>query len=326
MGFLFLSPHHCLRRDVKDPMEPLTPNSSQAQQRTTQRRPFLPILALIGAGLLWGGSFAAMRMAVGVLNPWSVMWLRMTMAALVILPLTARTLFKGYVKGDWKRLIPMVLFQPCLYFLLESYALKYTTSSQAGIISALVPLFVAVGAWAFLKEHLHRHVVLGLLITIAGVSGLTLLEGPGGKAENPLLGNGLELLAMVSASINLLTVKHLSQRFSPISLTAMQIAAGTLFFSPGIYFLMQTGAGVWNSELIFAMIFLGLIVTLCAFGLYNWGMSHVPASKASIFINLVPVNAVLIGWVALGESLSPAQLLMATLVIGGVIFSQRISK
>jgi len=71
------------------------------------------------------------------------------------------------------------------------------------------------------------------------------------------------------------------------------------------------------------MAFLGLFVTLGAFGLYNWGMSHVPASRASIFINLVPVNAVLIGWIVLGEALSSLQLLMAGVVLCGVVFSQR---
>ena len=287
------------------------------------QRLLLPVAALLAAVLLWGGSFAAMRIAVAVLNPWSVMWLRMTTALLLLAPFVGKSAFASYRRGDWKLLTPMVLFQPCLYFLLESYALTYTTSSQAGVISALVPLFVAFGAWLFLKEKINRNLMTGLGITIAGVICLTILDAPGSKAQNPLLGNGLELCAMVSAAINMIIVKQLCQRYNPWSLTAMQLLAGALFFTPGLPLLLQTPTAVWTPELMVAMAFLGLFVTLGAFGLYNWGMSHVPASRASIFINLVPVNAVLIGWVLLGESLTSLQLLMAGAVLLGVVFSQR---
>lgn len=305
-------------------METAQPRIELITHTTTQKKAaLLPVAALLVAALLWGGSFAAMRIAVAVLNPWSVMWIRMITALALIAPFVGRSTLTSYRKGDWKLLIPMVLFQPCLYFLLESYALTYTTSSQAGVISALVPLFVAFGAWIFLKEKLNRSLVTGLVVTIIGVVALTVLDVPNGKAQNPLLGNSLELIAMVSAAINMIIVKQLCQRYNPWSLTGMQLLAGALFFLPGLPLLVQTGPSVWSMELILAMAFLGLFVTLGAFGLYNWGMSHVPASRASIFINLVPVNAVLIGWIVLGEALSSLQLLMAGVVLCGVVFSQR---
>ena len=289
----------------------------------SERNALLPIVALLSAALLWGGSFPAMRIAVSALNPWSVMWLRMTTAFVILAPFVGKSTVKSYRKGDWKRLLPMVLFQPCLYFLFESYALKFTTPSQAGIISSLVPLFVACGAWFFLKEAIGRNVIIGLFATICGVVGLTLLGGANGQATRPVLGNGLELVAMVCAAINMVMVKGLSERYSPWTLTAMQIFTGSLFFLPGLWPLMTAGTSVWTMELVASMVFLGAFVTVCAFGLYNWGMSHVPASRAAIFINLVPVNAVVLGWVLLGESLGTGQLLMGVLVLGGVVFSQR---
>lgn len=282
-----------------------------------------PIAALFTAVILWGGSFAAMRLSVQAMSPWSVMWLRMVIALAVILPFAGRLKTANYRKGDWKLIVPMVFFQPCLYFLLESNALRFTTSSQAGVISASVPMMVAIGAWMMLAEPLGKRTLVGLVLSVAGVAVLSLCGAPDDAAANPLLGNLLELGAMACAAVNMIMVKRLSARYNPWMLTALQVFAGTLFFSPGLVFLMREPGVVWTTPLVLCIVFLGALVTLGAFGLYNWGMSRIPASKASMFINLVPVTAVAIGWMAMGESLSGLQCVAAATVIIGVGISQQ---
>lgn len=284
---------------------------------------WLPVTALLAAALLWGGSFSAMRLSVQVISPWSVMWLRMVIALAVILPFAGRLKIAAYRRGDWLLLLPMVLFQPCLYFLLESYALKFTTASQAGVISASVPLMVAVGAWLLLAEPLGPRTLLGLFLSVAGVVLLSLSGSAGGAAANTLLGNFLESCAMASAAINMILVKRLCARYNPWMLTALQVFAGTLFFTPGLILLIRQPPVAWTLALIFSLVYLGALVTLGAFGLYNWGMSRIPASRASTFINLVPVTAVAIGWTVMGESLNGPQCLAAAAVLAGVVISQQ---
>lgn len=288
----------------------------------TNSKELLPILALLAAVFLWGGSFAGMRVALKTLNPWTVMWCRMITALILILPLAGKLMPNDYKKGDWKLLIPMVLFQPCLYFLLESNALRFTTSSQAGVISASVPVMVTLGAFLFLSEAISKKTVAGLFLSVAGVVILTMGQDNGGLATNPVLGNTLEICAMVCAAANMLIIKQLSNRYNPWTLTAMQVVAGTIFFIPGLYFMLKTDISIWSSQLVYILIFLGAFVTLGAFGLYNWGISRIAASKASSFINLVPVTAVFIGWVVLGETLSMFQCIAASAVIIGVLLSQ----
>jgi len=307
-----------MQRSARNPIHP-----GSAILKRPGHAEWLPVVAILAAVIWWGGSFSAMRVLLRALSPWSVMWLRMVIALALLLPFAGRLLPRGnYRKGDWKLLIPMVLFQPCLYFLLEAYALCYTTSSQAGVIASLVPLLVAVGAWMVLGEAIGAKTVSGLLIAMLGVAALTLLQGGPGSATNPLLGNIMELGAMTSAAANILIVKRLSSRYNPWSLTAMQTAAGALFFSPGLVFLVQNDAMTWTAQSVAAICFLGAFVTLGAFGCYNWGMSRIPASRASAFINLVPVFALLFGWLFLDELLSAPQWLAAVAVIGGVLLSQ----
>jgi drug/metabolite transporter (DMT)-like permease len=123
--------------------------------------------------------------------------------------------------------------------------------------------------------------------------------------------------------VNIIMVKRLCERYNPWLLTALQVAAGTLFFSPGLVLLCRQPGVVWTTPLILSIVFLGALVTLGAFGLYNWAMSRIPASRASMFINLVPVTAVAIGWMSMGESLSGLQCVAAAVVVIGVGISQK---
>ena len=285
--------------------------------------PLLPYAALTATVIFWGASFPATRVAVSLLHPQAVMFCRMVVACLIMAPF-ARQLTPLLLTGkDLKLIIPMVLLQPCLYFLLESNALTLTTSSQAGVISASVPILVALGAWLFLSERMNAKIILGLLVSVVGVVILTLAGRPEQTGDNPILGNCFEFAAMACASGNMLLVKVLSRRYNPWSLTGMQFLAGLIFFSPGIRYIVAEPGILLRMDLIATLFLLGVFASVGAFGLYNWSMSRIPASRASVFINLVPAVAVLLGWTLLGETLSPGQIAGALLVGFGVFISQR---
>ncbi|SFK28180.1 Threonine/homoserine efflux transporter RhtA [Desulfomicrobium apsheronum] len=283
----------------------------------------LPRLAVVGAVVLWGASFSTMRIALQDLHPLSVMWLRMIIALACILPLYRTVSLSAYRKGDWKLLLAAVVFQPCLYFWLESAALGLTSSAQAGIISASVPLLVAVAAWVILKEPLSTRVLGGLLLSVAGVAVLTLGGEATVAAPSPLLGNSMEFLAMVCAAANMIIIRILGRRYDAWTLTVMQVVTGCLFFSPGIVHLMDVPAGTFDIQLVLILVFLGAGVTLGAFSLYNWAITRMPASTASAHINLIPVVAVGCGFVFLGETMNPLQMAAACVVLFSVLMTQK---
>jgi len=282
---------------------------------------FWPVAAVVAASVLWGSSFAAMKVTIGVMGPWAVMLARMAVAFAVVLLFMRKLWPLPYRSGDWKYLVPFLLFQPCLYFTLEANALRFTSSSQAGLISASVPLMVALGAHLALGEKVTRWTVGGLLVSLGGVTWLTFAGEATDAASNPVLGNALELGAMMTAVGYVLLVKHLSDRYNPWALTAMQITAGTLYFFPmGLSQLVKRLPDVTLLQAL-VLIYLGAGVTLGAFGLYNAGIKYIPAHQASAFVNLIPVIAVLFGWVLLGESLNMSQIAAALCVLTGVWIS-----
>ncbi|TIH17037.1 DMT family transporter [Marinifilum sp. JC120] len=286
------------------------------------RKDIIPVLAILSAVLLWGSSFAAMKHLVGSMNPWAVMWMRTGIATLVLTPFTSR--LAGPVKNgkDKFALALMALFMPCLYFLSESYALTYTTATQAGLISASLPLMVSAGAGFFFKEKTTPAGWIGLGLSMFGVAVLSLSGSPSGNGSNPALGNMLELLAMGCAAGYMLLVKRLSAHYGPWTLTAVQNSAGCIFFLPGLYLLLRDGLGSDPLHVLMVAGYLGAFVTLGAFGLYNVGMSRLPAGKASAFINLVPAIAAFFGWLLLDETLNFTQLIASAIIFAGVGLAQ----
>ncbi len=283
-------------------------------------------IAAIGlsmAMLLWASSFVALKIAFGVYHPMVVIFGRMAVASIcfLILFIWFRHLV-GYAKGDYKYLLFMALCEPCLYFLFEAKAIENTTASQAGMITAMLPILVALAAAWLLKEHVGLNTWMGSLLAVAGVCWLTLVSVPTSDAPDPLKGNFFEFLAMVCAAGYTVALKHLSNRYSPFFLTAVQAFVGSLFFFPFLLLPSIPLPHHFEPAAGLAVLYLGIAITLGAYGLYNFGLKHIQASKACAYVNLIPVFSVILGWMILGESFSKQQCLAAGLVMVGVYISQ----
>jgi drug/metabolite transporter (DMT)-like permease len=298
------------------------PNTPGSTVKNATPSAFASYAALIGAMILWSSAFIATKAAYAVFHPLTLMAGRMVVGAAFMLVFFPRLRGSRYERGDWRWLLLLGLSEPCLYFVFEAYAIRYTTASQAGMVTAMLPLMVAVGAALTLKERLSRRMVLGFLVAIAGVAWLTAAGTPEENAPNPVLGNLLEVCAMACATGYMIIARHLAVRYTAWFLTAVQVFAGTLFFLP-----MQLLPGVDLPERfdfwpVAAVVYLGLGATLLACGFYSFSVRRLPASVASGYVNLIPVFTVLMGWLILGEAFTPAQMAASILVFAGVFLSR----
>jgi drug/metabolite transporter (DMT)-like permease len=304
-------------------MPPGRPSPSPAEQPVVGRRALIAVLCLGGAVLFWGVSFMATKNAMtGGFSPMTVVWLRMAIASLALAPFWRYIPRPEYRTSDLGWLALVCLLQPGIYYLAENTAIGLTTSSQAGVISAIVPLLVAAGAWMFLREHISARTLAGIALSIAGVVGLSLGARAGAHAPNPALGNALEVIAMASAAGATIALKHLLERYNPWLLTGIQGLVGMVLFLPAaLASHPQTWAHVPLNAWV-SVVFLGAFVSLAAFGLYNTAMTMMPASRASIAINAVPLVALIAGWLVLGESLGGLQIAGCVAIAAGVALGQ----
>lgn len=281
---------------------------------------FLALAVLAVAMLLWASSFIALKFAFASYSPMLVIWLRMVIACLCFVFFIRPFMRFEYHKGDWKLLMVMSLLEPCLYFILEAEALLNTSASQAGTITALLPLLIAGAAYFIVDERVTSRQLCGFFVAFAGVLWLSFGSEINESAPDPLWGNFLEFLAMCCAALYSVLLKRFSSRYSAVFLTAFPAMVGAVFFLPFQFFLPLPDTLEWRGAS--AIVYLGTCVTLGAYLCYNYSISRIPVTIAGSFGNLIPVFTVILAWLILDEQLAAIQLVACGVVGVGVIISQ----
>jgi drug/metabolite transporter (DMT)-like permease len=170
----------------------------------------------------------------------------------------------------------------------------------------------------FLKERLRPMNALGVAISLAGVS-LLIFGGGSTGLGGTFFGDMLILGAVLSASIYMIMTRRLGQSISPLQITGMQIIFGAMIFFPA--FLWDIPRLHWHgisSDSLTALILLTLFATIGAFLCYNFALSRIPAARAAVCINAIPLITTFGAWLLLDERLTVMQCIGGIIVLGAV--------
>ncbi len=280
-------------------------------------------LKLIGAMFMWGGTWIAGRViAQEVAAPLAVASLRFVLAGLVVaafalssgrrLPLPANL-------NEWSVIAGLAFTGVFLYGLCFFYGLKHLPAGRGALVVALNPVMVAVLAWLFGQEKMNSRKSLGILIAMAGCltvigngAPLALLEGSIGVGEWLILGCALSWASYTFIG------RLVTQTLPPLAVTLYASLLGALFL--GLAALFEGGIAPleWSINVWLGMGFLAIFGTAMAYTWFTAAVHQIGVARASVFINLVPVFAVLQAAVLLDEHLGLAVLAGGLLVIAGV--------
>lgn len=277
---------------------------------------------IILVNVMWAGAFIVLKIVLTTFTPAQVLLARVILAAGVYLLLLPFYWPPKYQAGDWKWLLGVVLCEPCLLFTFETLGLANTTASQASMIVACTPLAAAGAGFLFLRERVSRRCLTGIL---AAVTGVVLVSFVGQAAvvgaPHPLLGNFFMLCAVCSTTAYALLVRRLTQRYSFLFLSALQVAGGTLFFLP------MALRDPWPTNIPWqgwaGLAYLGLGVTFFVYFICNYALTRIKVAHAMLFANIIPVAALILAFFVLGERLLPLQYAGAVLVLGGIMYAGR---
>lgn len=284
---------------------------------------YLPYLAGIGVALTWGLSFMFTRGALDYLDPYHLLGLRFAAAvgAMAILRIT-RIIRLRVSFADYLSLLPLAFFQPILYFSFETIGIQLTSASYAAMMIAAIPIFVAIFSAFLLREYPNRPQLLFIFASVAGVVFIIYMDNQSITGVNSL-GSMALLGAVVAAACYNITSRKASVQYSPLKTTWVMMVVGAIIFN-AIALVQSLNDGTVGSyltplgELWTSVVYLGVVSSVGAFFLYNYLLSRVTATQASVFANMVTVVAITGGVVFRGEVVFWYQLLGTAAILAGV--------
>jgi len=282
------------------------------------------------AGIAWssifGLSFLVTKGALEAFSPVTLLFLRFGLATAALGALALAGVVKLGYRGKPK--LPLVLicvFQPILYFTLETFGLREVASSTAGLVIGALPAAVAALSVPLLREHLSGRQVVGLVLSIAGVALVVLAgdAGAGGAAHDSLRGVLLVVGAMLSAAFYNVYSRKASVRYTPAETTFAMMATGALFF--GLLVIVEGATSSWaglfsgaTPAALGAVAYLGILSSVVAFFLVNLSLSRLKAAQASIFGTFTTLVSLVAGVLLRGEPFGLIQVLGASGIVLGV--------
>jgi drug/metabolite transporter (DMT)-like permease len=280
-------------------------------------------LAGTGASIIFGLSFMFSKNALDDIAPHELIFLRFLTAALVMTVLALLGIIKLDFRGkDLRVLAVTALFQPVLYFIVETEGLRLVASSTAGIVLSAIPVAVTFMAAFFLKEKLRPIQIATTILSFAGVVTVVLFRSAGAVGGEPLGILLLVLSMLCAAAFNILSRRG-SRSFKPAETTFFMMWFGAVTF--GIIFAVRSLAGGEADLLarltlrsVSAILYLALLSSVVAFFLINYNLSKLKSPEAAVFANLTTLVSVVAGLAFRNERLLLTDLIGGAMIIAGV--------
>ncbi len=262
---------------------------------------------LFGLSVLWGGSFFFVAIAVQELPPLTVVMVRTGIAAMTLLVfLRMRGVELPFGKGATPAFFGMGLLNNLVPFSLLFWAQTMIPSGLASILNATTPIFsIIVAHFLLADERMAAHKAIGILFGFLGV--LVLLGG------DALSGTGVALLGMLAclgAALSYGFAGVFGRRFKAMNLAAPQVAFGqlvatTVMAAPIVAIVDRPWMlAVPSLAVILSVLALAILSTAVAYVIFFRILASAGAVNVALVTLLVPVSAILLGTLILGEALA----------------------
>lgn len=283
---------------------------------------------LILLSAIWGSSFFLHEIALRDMQPFTIVAARLVLAALALnILIIVRGQRLNFSWRAWKALLVMALLGNVIPFVLVVWGQAHITASLASILNATPPFFVAIMAHFYTRdERLTLRKIMGVVM---GFAGAVFIVGPQAFSESLMHIYGE--MALMGASFLYAVVAVYGRRLKgmgldPIQASAGQMtAAGAMSLPLALYIEQPWLAAAPSYNTIYAVLSLALVSTALAFLLYHSLLARVGANNTVLVTFLIPVSAIFLGIVFLGETLEENQIIgMCVIAMGLAVIDGRL--
>jgi len=294
--------------------------TSQTERKTKSKaRHFVAAIALALAGCLWGTGFLFGKMAMAEMTVSENVAFRFLAGALALSPIVLRR-WSPYRGSELAMLLFGSFIGIPVQFLIQFQGLQLTTVSHASLIVGALPILLAATSALFLKERLGRLEWAALGLSTCGAVLIALSGADASAGPKPdWHGDLLVLLSLCAAVAMILCSKRLMATHGALEVTATTIVIGTGMLPAWVELWrplrFHFSPAAWG-----AAVAQGLLATAGAYLFWNWGLAHMPASRAGVFLNLEPVVGTVLGVLVLHESLGKMAIVGGMLIISAAVY------
>ena len=265
------------------------------------------------------------KIGLKVMTPIELIAFRFLLAALTMTLLKIFGIIKVNLKGKSLKIVLLTsICEPVLYFLFESLGINMTSSSEAGLMIALIPVFVAIFSMIFLHERLSPIQLGFIVLSVGGVIFINIM-----KDSLRLSGNFLGIIflffAIISSSFYNIGSKKSSIDFTPVEITYVMMWIGAISFNTVLIIINLIKGNMRNyfaslahSQAIIPLLYLGILSSIVAFFMVNYTISKIPVSQSSVFSNLCTIVSIFAGVVILKEDFFWYDFIGAIVILIGV--------
>lgn len=272
------------------------------------------LLMLLLLSVLWGGSFLFIGIAVLAVHPLYVVFLRVGIAALIMLPVLyfMRIGLPTGIRG-WFPFFGMGLLNNVIPFSCIFYAQTEISVSLAAIVNATTPIFTFAILAIVGVEKLVKNKLIGSLVGVTGVA--VLLDISHLELDGTSKGILLSLGAALSYGTSALWSKYFLTGIKPLQSATCQLVASTTMLSL-ILLLMQPAipTKMLSLSVVMAILALAALSTALAYAIFFQLISEAGVSNTMLVTLLVPVSGALLGWAVMNDQLALNQLFGAAII------------
>ncbi len=282
----------------------------------------LTILSLIGANIIWGASIPVYKWALADIPPFTFVFLRFSLGAIVILPFTFHKL--RIRREDIDKLIIAAIsgITLCISFLF--LGLQSAPSINASIIISSAPIFLIIFAIFYLKEQPKKKVIYGTWISLIGILLIIIRPLLEQGLNFAIMGNILFLLATIGSCVHTVIMEKVMKRYSALTVAFWTFVIACIPLIPAV--LVESGQYNLISELspkgLLGITYGFLLSSAVAYFLFSYGVKHIKTSEVGIFGYVDPIATALIAYLLLGEVITITFLIGALFVFGGIFIAE----
>ena len=267
-------------------------------------------LLFIALGVLWGMPYLLIRIAVETIDPLVVAGSRTLIGALLLLPVALHRNALAAAFRNWKWLLAFTLIEISVPWVLLGHAETRLTSSTAGILIAVVPLFAAIIVSRLGHEKLEGRRLLGLGIGFAGVAVLVGLD----IHFSDFLAVGATIIVSLCYAIGPIIIDRKLKGVPAIGVITASLILATLIYLPFAPFLLPEA---FVAKAVFSVVGLGVLCTAGAFIVFFALIAEVGPARATVITYVNPAVAMLLGAIVLSEPLTIGMAVGFPLVLVG---------